>query len=88
MKNISLNLLFYLLLFSVISVNAQTYTTTHKILMAPDATSKTYTLNPDKSIGFDVAFDHPNYPTRKKIRVVGGVQMPEPFSRRGEQMFR
>ncbi|MEG1649841.1 MAG: hypothetical protein RR277_08130, partial [Rikenellaceae bacterium] len=80
--------MFYLLLFSVISVNAQTYTTTHKILMAPDATSKTYTLNPDKSIGFDVAFDHPNYPTRKKIRVVGGVQMPEPFSSRGEEMFR
>lgn len=49
---------------------------------------KNYLLLPDKSFSRTVTFSSVASPTRKFLRVVGGVKMPAPFAKRGESMFR
>ena len=45
---------------------------------------KTYLLHLDQSISETVAFGQSGIPTRKFLRVIGGVKMPAPFQDRGE----
>lgn len=83
-----IKLLLPAMICSYMSVNAQSYKESQKVVFTPENGAKVYQLNPDKSVSFDVAFENVSYPTRKQIRVVGGVKMPEPYSSRGEEMFR
>lgn len=67
---------------------ATTHKETRTIIFTPEQGAKTFLLNPSEGITCPVTFQNPGYPTRKMLRVVGEVQMPVPFSERGEEMFR
>lgn len=81
-------LLISALIVCTLCANAQNYKEHHSLLFTPKNGTKTYQLDPDKSISFDAKFTQTHYPTRKQVRVVGGVKMPSPYTNRGEEMFR
>ena len=56
--------------------------------LTPAGSEKTHLLQPDQSISETVTFGQSGIPTRKFLRVIGGVKMPAPFQNRGEEMFR
>ena len=58
------------------------------VIFTPNKNEKVYLLQPGGNITQNVSFPEVNYPTRKFLRVVGGVKMPVPFSERGENIFR
>lgn len=45
-------------------------------------------INPGESFSRPVSFEQTGIPTRKFIRVIGAVQMPDAFRSRGEELFR
>lgn len=59
-----------------------------QVLFSPPAGSKTYVIQPDSSLTQTVSFQLTDVPARRYLRVVGGVQLPGQFSKRGETMFR
>ena len=63
-------------------------TETRTVVFTPSGGEKVYLLTPGNSITEEVSFQQADYPTRKFLRVVGGVKMPAPFQSRGEEMFR
>ena len=68
------------------AVSLQTETRT--VVFTPSDGDKVYLLTPGSSVTQPVSFLQADYPTRKFLRVVGGVKMPAPFQSRGEEMFR
>lgn len=84
--------MFYLLIFQLLSVcyifadDVQTEKRT--VLFTPSGNNKVHLLAPGTSVTESVSFGQESYPTRKFLRVVGGVKMPAPFQNRGEEMFR
>lgn len=67
---------------------ASSYKETHRVIFTPVPAENSYLLLPDKSVSATVSFTESTYPTRKLLRVIGGVKMPDPFQARGEEMFR
>lgn len=64
------------------------YKETRNVIFTPSTEAKVYLLNPSESITRAVSFEKTDYPTRRQLRIVGGVKMPAPFQSRGEEMFR
>lgn len=64
------------------------YNETRTVIYTPEATKEVQVMQPGTSV--QVAFTLPvsNTPMRNTLRVVGGVQMPAPYTKRGEEMFR
>lgn len=58
------------------------------VIFKPSGNDKVHLLIPGASVSESVSFGQESYPTRKFLRVVGGVKMPAPFQNRGEEMFR
>ena len=83
---------FYLLVSQIFTVSllfaGPIQTETRTVVFTPSGGEKVYLLTPGNSITEDVSFQQADYPTRKFLRVVGGVKMPAPFQSRGEEMFR
>ena len=83
---------FYLLVSQIFAVSllfaGPIQTETRTVVFTPSGGEKVYLLTPGNSITEEVSFQQADYPTRKFLRVVGGVKMPAPFQSRGEEMFR
>lgn len=58
------------------------------VIFAPQKGSEYHALSPGESLKAVVKLDQSGCPTRKFLRVVGKVDMPAPFSSRGESNFR
>jgi len=58
------------------------------VLFACADPAQPHVLQPGTALDVPVAFADAGYPVRRFLRVVGGVQMPEPFAERGEENFR
>ena len=67
---------------------ASSWKETRTVVFTPAGSEKTHLLQPDQSISETVTFGQSGIPTRKFLRVIGGVKMPAPFQNRGEEMFR
>ncbi|MEG1748850.1 MAG: hypothetical protein RR249_04080 [Tannerellaceae bacterium] len=67
---------------------ASTYKETRTVVFTPAKGEVSYLLMPNKSITQTVKLGDATSPTRKFLRVIGGVKMPVPFQARGEEMFR
>ena len=88
MKNIFI-LFFSLSFFSSFAVKADTsWKEIRTVVFTPEKGQEAYLLQPDQGITQTVQIGLGSIPTRKSLRVVGGIQMPEPFESRGEEMFR
>ena len=83
---------FYLLicqLLAVASVFADDVQTEKRtVIFTPSGNGKVHLLAPGTSVSETVSFEKQAYPVRKFLRVIGGVKMPTPFEKRGEEMFR
>lgn len=75
-----------LLLFAS-AINAQTREKRQVLYAAPQG-GAAQVINPGESFTRQVAFEQSGVPTRKYVRVIGGVHMPHPFKGRGEELFR
>lgn len=74
----------------LLSVSA-TYSQTREkrqVLYASSKGGAAQVIQPGESFSRQVAFEQSGMPTRKYVRVIGGVQMPAPFQKRGEELFR
>lgn len=84
--------IFYLLicqLLAVASVFADDVQTEKRtVIFTPSGNGKVHLLAPGNSVSETVSFEKQAYPVRKFLRVIGGVKMPAPFEKRGEEMFR
>ena len=88
MKNIFI-LFFSLSFFSSFAVKADTsWKEIRTVVFTPEKGQEAYLLQPDQGITQTVQIGQSSIPTRKFLRVVGGIQMPAPFESRGEEMFR
>lgn len=82
-------ILLCLLASTVIQVNAvSSWKETREVVFEPANGEKIHLLQPDQSVTATVALGEGDAPTRKFLRVIGGVKMPAPFQDRGEEMFR
>ena len=78
-----------LIVFAVLQAYAaSSWKETRTVVFTPAGSEKTHLLQPDQSISETVTFGQSEIPTRKFLRVIGGVKMPAPFQNRGEEMFR
>ena len=78
-----------LIVFAVLQAYAaSSWKETRTVVFTPAGSEKTHLLQPDQSISETVTFGQSGIPTRKFLRVIGGVKMPAPFQNRGEEMFR
>jgi len=64
------------------------YKEERRVIYSSEAPERPYLLQPGHSLEQTVSFPKRAYPTRKFLRVTGGVKMPAPFQERGEEMFR
>ena len=88
MKTHSL-LLLLLSFVQVFSLFGETpYKEERRVIYSSEAPERPYLLQPGHSLEQTVSFPKRAYPTRKFLRVTGGVKMPAPFQERGEEMFR
>lgn len=78
----------FLILFAVLQAYAASWKETRTVVFSLSGNEKAYLIQPGQSISETVAFEQAGMPTRKFLRVIGGVQMPAPFQARGEEMFR
>lgn len=79
----------FLILFAVLQAYAAaSWKETRTVVFSLSGDEKAYLIQPGQSISETVAFEQAGMPTRKFLRVIGGVQMPAPFQARGEEMFR
>ena len=82
-------LLFTLGFFSSSPLHAETsWKEIRTVIFTPEKGKDAYLLQPDQGITKSVRLGQQAVPTRKSLRVVGGLQMPVPFEERGEEMFR
>lgn len=82
-------LLFTLGFFSSSPLHAETsWKEIRTVIFTPEKGKDAYLLQPDQEITKSVRLGQQAVPTRKSLRVVGGLQMPVPFEERGEEMFR
>ena len=82
-------LFFSLSFFSSFAAKADTFWKEIRTLVfTPEKGQEAYLLQPDQGITQTVQIGQGSIPTRKFLRVVGGIQMPAPFESRGEEMFR
>lgn len=61
---------------------------TRKVIYSPPQGKSLYLLQPEQSINGQITIDSTDGPTRRFLRIVGGVRMPAPFISRGETNFR
>ena len=64
------------------------YKEERRVIYSSEAPERPYLLQPGHSLEQTVSFPKRAYPSRKFLRVTGGVKMPAPFQERGEEMFR
>lgn len=77
--------------FSVLSALADTSSTwkeTRSVVFPSAGQNKTLVLQPGQSVTNKFSIQSATTPTRKFLRVIGGVQLPGVFKPRGETMFR
>lgn len=79
-------LLFAFTAFQLLATSS--YKETRTVVFIPSTRGTPHLLMPDKSITTPVSFKETDVPTRKFLRVIGGVKMPVPYAERGEEMFR
>ena len=83
---------FYLLICQLLSVSYLfadgVQTENRTVIFTPSGGEKVHLLTPGSSVSETVSFKQEAYPVRRLLRVVGGVKMPAPFEKRGEEMFR
>ena len=83
---------FYLLICQLLSVSYLfadgVQTENRTVIFTPSGGEKVHLLTPGSSVSETVSFKQETYPVRRLLRVVGGVKMPAPFEKRGEEMFR
>ena len=83
---------FYLLICQLLSVSYLfadgVQTENRTVIFTPSGGEKLHLLTPGSSVSETVSFKQEAYPVRRLLRVVGGVKMPAPFEKRGEEMFR
>lgn len=78
-----------LIVFAVLQAYASSsWKETRTVIFTPAGSEKTHLLEPDQSVSEIVTFGQSGIPTRKFLRVIGGVKMSAPFQSRGEEMFR
>lgn len=78
-----------LLFISIFTLQAKsTWKETRKVLFSSEKEGKVCLLQPGESFCHSVSFEQTEVPSRKFLRVIGGVKMPAPFTDRGESMFR
>ena len=64
------------------------YKEERRVIYSSETPENPYLLQPGHSLEQAVSFPQRTYPTRKFLRVTGGIKMPAPFQERGEEMFR
>ena len=83
---------FYLLICQLLSVSYLfadgVQTENRTVIFTPSGGEKVHLLTPGSSVSETVSFKQEAYSVRRLLRVVGGVKMPAPFEKRGEEMFR
>ena len=78
-----------LFFLSVLSAQADsTWKETRSVLFTSSAKVPTRVLNPGQSISEKLYFTIDSIPTRRFLRIRGGVKMPAPYQNRGETTFR
>lgn len=78
--------IFVILLFCSNQLFGQLQSESVQIIL--DSKEKSLVIYPEKSVLQSVSFEKKDYPVRRYLRVVGGVQMPGKFKARGESLFR
>lgn len=81
-------LFFIILLLMCNSVFAQLQTEKQQVIYSISKDDKPVVIKPDHSFEQTVTFDKKDYPVRRYLRVVGGIQMHGKFAPRGEEFFR
>ena len=74
-------------LFCINNIYANSYNERRSVIYRVDG-NEYAVINPGESFNTTLDFEQLKYPTRKFLRVVGKVNMPESFSVRGEGKFR
>ena len=78
-----------MMMLAVASSSADsTWKETRKVIFTPQGGNSIHLIQPGQSLSQTADFQLTNLPARRFLRVVGGVQLPEPYKRRGETMFR
>lgn len=84
--------IFYLLICPFLVVSSlfadSVQTENRTVIFTPSDKGKAHLIMPGNSVDAAVSFRQEAFPTRKFLRVTGGVKMPAPFERRGETVFR
>ena len=85
-KTLFLTTLMFLGVFS--SSAESTWRESRTVLYSPVEKAKVHLLNPGQSVTKEASFQLTDVPARRFLRVIGGVKMPVPYAKRGEEMFR
>ena len=70
------------------SAQEKPYQETRQVIYQATEAEGFHLLNPDEGLEQSYSLPSSDCPMRTRLRVVGGIQLPEPFSKRGEEMFR
>lgn len=87
MKQIT-KIIFASLLCIQLPLHAQLQTETREVLYVSEGQTAVTVIQPGSSFERKVTFQEKDYPVRRFLRVVGGIQMPGKFKPRGETLFR
>lgn len=79
---------FLVIFLSILNASAQLQKETRTVLYPLEGEQGLVLIEPGDNFEQEVEFEKYEYPTRRILRVVGGVKLPGKFAPRGEEFFR